>query len=71
MPETDEFGAVVYDPADTVPFTAWAILELGQIDRDRVFLDKEQALVRATLELNTGDDVVPVIVTGDKVELAG
>lgn len=71
MPHTDEFGTVVFDPADTAPFRAWAILELGQIDRDRVFLDKAKAVERATLELNTADDVVPVVVTGDKVELAG
>lgn len=47
-----------------------AILQLGQIDRDRVFLDKDQATLRATLELNTAEDVVPVIVTGDMIELA-
>lgn len=71
MPQTDEFGTFVFDPADTTPFRAWAILEFGQIDRDRVFLDKEQALIRAALELNNADEVVPVIVTGDKIELAG
>lgn len=70
MPQTDSFGAVIFDPNDNEPFRAWGILELGEIDRERVFLDEATAKQRAALELIPATDVVPVIVTGDRIELA-
>lgn len=69
MPKTDAFGVLIIDDDDTTPIRAWAIPRLGTIDPSLVFLRREDATTRATLELDGADAVVPVVVTGGSIEI--
>jgi len=69
MPKTDAFGVLIIDDNDTTPIRAWAIPRLGVIDPSLVFLSREHATTRATLEFDGADAVVPVLVTGGHSEV--
>jgi len=69
MPKIGAFGVLVIDDDDSTPVRGRAIRRLGRIDRSLVFLSREHAVTRATLELDGADAVVPVLVTGRHIEL--
>jgi hypothetical protein len=68
MATVDEYGQLLLSESDRTPTQAWAILSGRQIDPDRIFPSEEHARIRAAMELESPDDVVPVLVKGDHIE---
>lgn len=65
MPEIDEFGELVLNEDEIMPFQAWAILEFGCIGR--IFLHESDARQLAMLTMMDRDDVIPVTVIAGKI----
>lgn len=68
MATVDEYGQLLLSVSDRTPIQAWAILSAGRIDPDRIFPSEEHVRIRAAIELESPDDVVPVLVTGHHIE---